>query len=49
MRATVVKRLRRQIYGKGTHPGLVEHFTADCHARRDYQALKRAYRQGARP
>lgn len=28
MRATVVKRLRRQVYGKGTHPGLVKYFVA---------------------
>ena len=62
MRAVVVRRLRRSVYGKGTHPGLVEYFTGDpkemgltknlrgcCvadKARRDYQALKRAFRQG---
>ena len=61
MRAVVVRRLRRSVYGKGTHPGLVEYFTGDpkemgltknlrgcCvadKARRDYQALKRAFRQ----
>ena len=26
MRAVVVRRLRRSVYGKGTHPGLVEYF-----------------------
>lgn len=26
MRAIVAKRLRRQVYGKGHHPGPVEHF-----------------------
>ena len=64
MRATVARRLRRQTYGKGHHPGPVKYFTADARrsktmpkclqgccvadqARRDYQALKKAYRQGA--
>ena len=62
MRAIVVRRLRRSIYGKGTHPGLVQHFSGNpkemgltknlrgcCvadQARRDYQALKRAFLQG---
>ena len=62
MRAIVARRLRRSIYGKGTHPGLVQHFFGDpkkmgltknlrgcCvadKARRDYQALKQAFRQG---
>jgi hypothetical protein len=66
MRAIVCKRLRRQVYGKGTHPGPVKKFVASrslsttmpkclhscCvadQARRDYQVLKRAYRQRVRP
>lgn len=66
MRATVARRLRRQVYGKNTHSGPVEYFVADsrrsktmpkclngcCVAdqkRRDYQATKKAYRQGVRP
>ena len=66
MRDIVVKRLRRQVYDKGHHPGPVEYFVGDrfrskampkclhgcCVAdqvRRDYQALKRAYRQRVRP
>jgi hypothetical protein len=54
MRAEVVKRLRRIVYGKGHHPGPVKHFINPkipgvCIAnkkRRDYQQVKRAYRQG---
>lgn len=66
MRATVAKRLRRQTYGAGHHPGPVKYFVANrkqsktmpkclngcCVAdqkRRDYQATKKAYRQGVRP
>jgi hypothetical protein len=66
MRDIVAQRLRRQVYGKGTHPGPVEYFIGDrslskampkclqgClvadQARRDYQALKRAYWQRVRP
>jgi hypothetical protein len=30
VRATVTRRLRRQVYGKGTHPGPVKYFTADA-------------------
>jgi len=49
-----VKRLRRIVYGKGHHPGPVKHFINPkipgvCIAnkkRRDYQQVKRAYRQG---
>lgn len=65
MRAIVARRLRRQVYGKGTHPGPVKYFVANARrsktmpkclngccvadqARRDYQVLKRAYRQGVR-
>lgn len=29
MRATVCKRLRRQVFGKGTHPGPVKYFVAN--------------------
>lgn len=50
MRAKVVKRLRRQAYGKGSHPGPVNYFRdrktgallAD-RQRQIYQLLKRGY------
>ena len=66
MRDIVVKRLRRQVYDKGHHPGPWNTSWATASAlkampkclhcccvadqvRRDYQALKRAYRQRVRP
>ena len=52
MRAIVAKRIRKQVYGKGLHPGPIQYFrrgvkfggaiVADK-ARQDYQLAKKAH------
>jgi hypothetical protein len=55
MRGTVAKRLRRQVYGKGYHPGPVQYFTSSLGSgvrvadrpRWNYQKLKKEYSRGS--